>query len=180
MVSVYCLLLAGSRQFMLLRIFICITISGAGSLAVSRCAHWTADVLWALETKPGPGYWFSSGTNITTNLIKHHCRLSLFPLLLPVQPSRVHPTDCYMLGSEVPEDKMLLLLASDKAFKSLGQRFLLDCSWMWKASQTRIYCESYRMIQLLLVTWIPSLDAVTVNIQRAENSIQRDKIWNNR
>lgn len=59
-----------------------------------------------------------------------------------------------------------------------GQRFLLDCSWTWKASQTRIYCESYRMIQLLLVTWIPFLDTVTVNTQRTNNSIQSNKIQN--
>lgn len=148
------------------------------------CAHWTlsAVLMYYGPYRPNLVLLSDSVLLLTSplNSIKLCCRLSWLPLLLPVQPSHVHPTNCYMLGSEMPEDEMLLLLAWDKAFKSLGQRFPLDCSWTWKASQTRIHCESYRMIQLLLVTLIPSLDTVTVNTQRTADSIQRDKIWNDR
>lgn len=146
---------------------------GAGSLAVSHVPTELSLLCWGvvdvnLQLKPGPLQGFSSGTDITSNLTtllqtqliatnvassnRPHLSHRLLHAGLRNAKRTWHFSFCSWLGTELD--------------KILGQRFLLDCSWTWKASQTRTYCESYRMIQLLLVTWILFLD---IHIQYTEN-----------
>lgn len=108
-ITFYCLSLAGRRQFMLLRLFIFITISGAQSL---QSLVLPEPLCWRYY-KPYRTKQDLLSDSILLLTSPLSCKLRLLLLLQPVQLSQVHPTDgSSEQSSGMPEeDNMHLLLA---------------------------------------------------------------------
>lgn len=106
-ITFYCLLLAGRRQFMLLRLFIFITISGAQSL---QSLVLPEPLCWRYY-KPYRTKQDLLSDSILLLTSPLSCKLSLLLLLQPVQLSQVHPTDgSSEQSSGMPEEDNMNLL----------------------------------------------------------------------